>query len=139
MNKEIIKKFNKKFFDIEIGDSIFRLDKNNAFLKINSFYYYSEFQNLEKFKILKTPIKKISMGLSIFVKNEKKIGICFFGLQKNKFKEFLIESVRKENSNLKIQYYSINKINQKNPLHINCFFYDTDQEKGAVDVKIFLN
>lgn len=139
MNKEIIKKFNRKFIDIEIGSSIFRLEKSSSIIKINSFYYYSEFKNLENFKILKNPIKKMSMGLSFFIKNEKNIGINFFGLQKNKFKELLIETVKIKNSNLKVQYYPINRINRNNPLHVNCFFYDMDQEKGVVDVKIFFN
>ena len=135
----MIDKFKRNFFDIEINDYKFRLVKNKLNHKINSFYYYSEFENLEKFKILNISIKKIAIGLSFFVINEKKVGISFFANHEKKNKDFTLETTVKENTNLKVKYYPIKSLKEKDPLIVNCCFYDTGEEKGNAGVKIIFN
>jgi len=135
----MIDKFKRNFFDIEINDYKFRLVKNKLNHKINSFYYYSEFENLEKFKILNISIKKIAIGLSFFVINEKKVGISFFANHEKKNKDFTLETTVKENTNLKVKYYPIKSLKEKDPLVVNCCFYDTGEEKGNASVKIIFN
>lgn len=135
----MIKKFIKNFFDIEINDFKFRLVKSKLNHKINSFYYYSEFENLEKFKILNIPIKKIAIGLSFFVINEKKVGICFFANHEKKNKDFSLETTVEENTNLKVKYYLIKSLKEKDSLVINCCFYEIAEKKGNASVKIIFN
>jgi len=133
----MIDKFKKNFFDIEINDYKFKLAKNKLNHRINSFYYYSEFKNLKKFKILNVPIKRIAIGLSFFAVNEKEVGICLFAENQRKHTYFLLETIVKKNPNLRINYYLIK--NLKKTLILNCFFYEMDKKKGNASVKIMFN
>ena len=136
----MINKFKKSFFDIEINGYKFRLIKNKFNHKINSFYYYSEFENIENFKILNVVMKKkVSIGLSFFIINDKKIGICFFANHEKKDKDFVLETIVKPNANLKVQYYFIKNLKEKNSLMLNCFLYEIGEIKGDVNVKILFN
>ena len=133
----IIDKFKKNFFNIEINDYKFKLEKNKLNHKIKSFYYYSEFKNLEKFKILNIPIKRIEIGLSFFVVNEKKVGICIFAKNQRKQTFFILENIVEKNPNLNVDYYFIK--NLKDSLILNCFFYEINKKKENTNVKIIFN
>ncbi len=133
----MIDKFKKNFFNIEINNYKFKLAKNKLNHRINSFYYYSEFKNLEKFKILNFPIKKIAIGLSFFVVNEKKVGICLFAKNQKKYTFFILETVVEKNPNLHVKYYLIK--NLKDSLIINCFVYEIEKKKGNASVKLIFN
>jgi hypothetical protein len=113
------------------------LAKNKLNHRINSFYYYSEYKNLEKFKILNVTIKRIAIGLSFFVVNEKEVGICLFAENQRKHNYFLLETIMKKNPNLRINYYLIE--NLKDSLVLNCFFYEIEKKKGNASVKIIFN
>jgi hypothetical protein len=132
----IINKFKKNFFNIEINDCKFKLAKNKLNHRTKSFYYYSEFKNLEKFKISNIPIKRIEIGLSFFVVNEKKVGICIFAKNQRK-QTFILENIVKKNPNLNVNYYLIK--NLKDSLIINCFFYGIDEKKENTSVKLIFN
>lgn len=116
----MIKKFNKNFFDVEINGRTFNLNKIKSNLGLNSFYYYSEFEKIKKFKISNVEIDNISIGLSFFMKKENKIGICFFAKKEEKYGNFLLETVVKKNPNLKIQYFSMENLKEKTHLVLNC-------------------
>jgi hypothetical protein len=120
MVKNMIKKFNKNFFDVEINGRTFSLNKIKSNLGLNSFYYYSEFEKIKKFKISNVEIDNISIGLSFFEKKENKIGICFFAKKEEKYGNFLLETVVKKNPNLKIQYFSMENLKEKTRLVLNC-------------------
>jgi len=133
----MINKFKKGFFDIEINGYKFRLIKSKFNQKINSFYYYSEFENLENFKILNVAMKKkVSIGLSFFIINDNKIGICLFANHEKKDKDFVLETIVKTNPNLKVQYHFMKNLKEKDSLVLNCFLYEIGEIKGDVNVKI---
>jgi len=135
MAKNMIEKFNKNFFDVEINGRIFNLNKIKSNLCLNIFYYYSEFEKIKKFKISNENFENISIGLSFFMKNERKIGISFFAKKETKYGASILETVVKKNPNLKIQYFSMENLKEKTSIILNCYHDDKHENKIILMLK----
>jgi len=135
MAKNMIEKFNKNFFDVEINGRIFNLNKIKSNLGLNIFYYYSEFEKIKKFKISNENFENISIGLSFFIKNEIKIGISFFAKKETKYGASILETMVKQNPNLKIQYFSMENLKEKHRLVLNCSYHDKYENKIILILK----
>lgn len=132
----IIKKLNKPFLNLIIKGIKFRLDKESYNKKTNFIYYNSYYEEIEDFVILGNKIKKLYLGLSFFI-YENKIGINFFAKDQRKYSNAVLETVKPKDKNLKVQYHNFDFLD-KNPIFLNCYFFKQDNPLKSFKVKLLL-
>ena len=137
MNKEILKKIKRPLIQINLNNKNFDLKRNSLNKKENIFYFYDEFYDLEKFFIENKKLNAIKIGLSFYLQSEK-LGVSLFAhFFKKNCHVFSLETIKKNNFNLKVKYYKINNILNHNSLVLLCRFFENDRAKREEKVKIY--
>jgi len=137
MNDIILKKIRKPSIEINLNNHTFNIKKKffNKAQKI--YYYYSEYYKLRNFFIENASLNACKIGLSFFLRKEQ-LGICLFAhFIKKQENVFHLETFKKQDFNLKVKYFNIDKIINNNFLILNCRFFENEKPKREEKVKIY--